>query len=154
MQPAADDVCPPCGCEEGAAGHVLIWCPAVHVAWADLGGAEAPPLLQALSEAPECRAELSSLLHQASFMATSCREGEIFGWADSLRRLLRGARAGHQRQGRRDTASDSEAEEVLPQWPPVPSSERPAWMTAPPGENEPCRSWMDVRGQTTPWRGS
>eukprot|EP00969_Alexandrium_andersonii_P133858 5920039-Alexandrium_andersonii.AAC.1 len=46
------DCCPLCGRAEGSAEHLLIWCPAVHVAWAELGGPETPPLLQALLAHP------------------------------------------------------------------------------------------------------
>eukprot|EP00969_Alexandrium_andersonii_P189820 8387047-Alexandrium_andersonii.AAC.1 len=47
-------------------------------------------------------------------MVTSCREGEVFGWADSPRHLLRGARDGLRRQDHRGTTSDSEDEEAPP----------------------------------------
>eukprot|EP00969_Alexandrium_andersonii_P133792 5917085-Alexandrium_andersonii.AAC.1 len=65
-------------------------------------------------------------------MVTSCRQGETFGWADSLRHLLRGARDGLRRKPRGDASSDSEDEEGLRATASAEPRERPAWMTTSP----------------------
>eukprot|EP00969_Alexandrium_andersonii_P118337 5233669-Alexandrium_andersonii.AAC.1 len=63
---------------------------------------------------PEWHHLAALLLHQASYMVTSCRAGEVLSWADSLRHLLQGARAGRSRRPLEQDSSDSD-EEVEPE---------------------------------------
>eukprot|EP00969_Alexandrium_andersonii_P337440 14914251-Alexandrium_andersonii.AAC.1 len=66
-------------------------------------------------------------------MVTSCREGEVFVWGDSLRHLLRGAREGLRGGSSRDDSSDSEGEDPLARCTEAPATERAAWSTSPRG---------------------
>eukprot|EP00969_Alexandrium_andersonii_P114374 5056110-Alexandrium_andersonii.AAC.1 len=63
-------------------------------------------------------------------MVVSCRAGEVFSWADSLRRLLQGARAGSSQRPLEPDRSDSDEE-----WPAVGAVDdcllRTAWATSP-----------------------
>eukprot|EP00969_Alexandrium_andersonii_P323169 14279144-Alexandrium_andersonii.AAC.1 len=43
-------------------------------------------------------------------MVVSCRSGEVFTWADSLRHLLQGARAGRSQRPLEPDSSDSDCE--------------------------------------------
>eukprot|EP00969_Alexandrium_andersonii_P159763 7059399-Alexandrium_andersonii.AAC.1 len=43
-------------------------------------------------------------------MVVSCRAGEVLSWADSLRHLLQGARAGQSQRPLEHDSSDSEDE--------------------------------------------
>eukprot|EP00969_Alexandrium_andersonii_P188337 8322444-Alexandrium_andersonii.AAC.1 len=83
-------------------------------------------------------------------MATSCREGEVFAWDDSLRHLLGGAREGLRGGGACGDSSDSEGEDPLTRCAEAPATERAAWSTSPPGERGACGARRDARSLTAP----
>eukprot|EP00969_Alexandrium_andersonii_P075018 3308538-Alexandrium_andersonii.AAC.1 len=63
-------------------------------------------------------------------MATSCRAGEVFSRADSLRHLLQGARAGRARRPLEQDSSDSD-EELGPEQDAERALLRTSWTTTP-----------------------
>ena len=55
--------CALCGCGEAGAEHLLIWCPAVALAWRTLGGRQGRPLASAIAVPGDDDALIARLPH-------------------------------------------------------------------------------------------
>merc|ERR1739836_13306 len=86
----AYSACPLCGLADGGSEHLLVWCPAVSAAWAQLAPA-AGSVLHAVFSGPHTPL-LARLLHQASYFHCSLR-GAPLPWHRARDWLCRGVLA-------------------------------------------------------------
>ena len=106
-----DGACPLCGMGEMSSEHLLVWCPAVHVAAIGiLGGA---PLDREWAsgggDAGVDRRLVCELLHQTSFLAHALEHRATVGAARAAGRLVAAIRLGREHGHEGDPAVDGDA---------------------------------------------
>ena len=87
--PSEYGACPLCGLGEGGAEHLLLWCPAVALAWRFLAAGCESLLAEVVSGADGPVDIAALLLHQASFLQLSLLRRATMQWEAAGRWLVR-----------------------------------------------------------------
>ena len=81
--------CPLCGLGEGGAEHLLLWCPAVALAWCALAAGRGHLLAEVVAGAAGPMDAAARLVHQASFVHFSLQRRATMQWEAAGRWLMR-----------------------------------------------------------------
>ena len=87
--PSEYGACPLCGLGEGRAEHLLLWCPAIALAWRLLAAGCENLLAEVVSGAEGPANVAALLLHQASFLHLSLQRRASMQWEAAGRWLVR-----------------------------------------------------------------